>query len=366
VCVVAVGACLGSERATAQPAADGPSQTPSTIASMRRRPQSSAPATGSGKVHRWLDWQAGTLDARYRWIENSTGATTTNHLQDRQSARLGFKFDRQGKYSVQTFVGTGSSFTGSWDPLGPGTGTRTFDLNVRHLYLAAAPLKGLDGQVGGLGILRGEQTEITSFDNDGFMIGERVTIKRPARIYLDELSVTAGFIGDLTTPNVFRRLDRLDDHNYTQVLAAKRLGSIVSLSADWTSLSGISTLRQAVRVTTRPWAPVDAVRFEQYERVEGSKAYGFAVSAERALTKRLGISGGFCDIDPNYGALNGDRFGRGQRVFTESRLTLLPELTLTTYYGVAVHNDFPVSNRHRLDIVASWNVLKTVQKTGIW
>jgi hypothetical protein len=35
--------------------------------------------------------------------------------------------------------------------------------------------------------------------------GERATLRRPRELFLDEISVTAGFLGDLTTPNVFRR-----------------------------------------------------------------------------------------------------------------------------------------------------------------
>jgi hypothetical protein len=207
---------------------------------------------------------------------------------------------------------------------------------------------------------------MTSFDNDSFMTGQRLSLKRPKQLYLDEVSVTAGFVGDLTTPNVFRRLDRLDDHNYTQVLGAKKFGSRVSVSADWTSLNGVSTLRQAVRVVTKSWLPVDAVRFEQYQRVEGQRDAGVAISAERALTKRLGVSGGFAEIDANYGALNGDRFGRGSRVFSEARFTVLPELSVSAYYGFAVLNDFAVSNKHRLDVAASYNVLKALQKAGAW
>jgi len=329
---------------------------------------SNAPAqtTPVAKAHRWVDWQSASLDARYRFIENSEGRTTTDQVQDRQTMKVGVRLDEGGRYSVQTFIGTGSSFVGSWDPLGPGTGDATWDPNVRQLFFAARPVDGLEFQVGGLGIVRGESTEITSFDYDGYMTGERVTIGRPRQLYLDEITATAGFLGDLATPNVFHRLDRLDDHNYTQVLAGKRFGSRVRASADWTSLDGISTIREAVRVDTKGWAPVDAVRLEQYQRVEGVTAAGFAVSAERALTRRVAIDGGFTSIDRGIGALNGDRYSPGRRVFGEARVAILSALTVTTYYGVAIENDFPVPNKRRLDVIASWNVLRSLQGAGLW
>jgi hypothetical protein len=325
-----------------------------------------AQTTAVAKTHRWVDWQSASFDARYRFIENSEGHPTTDQVQDRQTLKAGLRLDEAGRYSVQTFVGTGNSFVGSWDPLGPGTGDTTWDPNVRQLFLAARPIDGLEIEVGGFGIVRGESTEITSFDYDGYMTGERVTIGRPRQLYLDEIAVTAGFLGDLATPNVFHRMDRLDDHNYTQVLAAKRFGSRVRASADWTSLDGISTIREAVRVETKTWAPVDAVRLEQYQRVEGVKAAGFAVSAERALTRRVAVDGGFANIDRGIGALNGDRFSPGRRVFGEARVAVLPALSVTMYYGVAIDNALPVPNKHRVDVIASWNVLRSLQGAGLW
>ena len=37
-------------------------------------------------------------------------------------------------------------------------------------------------------------------------------------VYFDEVSLTTGFLGD-PEPDVFRRFDNFDDHNYTQVHA---------------------------------------------------------------------------------------------------------------------------------------------------
>jgi hypothetical protein len=64
---------------------------------------------------------------------------------------------------------------------------------------------------------------------------------------------------------------------------------------------------------------VDAVRLELYQRVKGTQDNGFAVSAERAVTRTVGITAGYADIDEHYGTLNADRFGTGRRVFTEVR-----------------------------------------------
>ena len=320
----------------------------------------------AAKVKRWIDWQTGSIDSRYRWIEDSAGVTTSDQLQHKQVFKAGFKFDQSGHYSVQTLAGSGNSFVGSWDNLGPGMGTKAWDFNVRQLYLQAQPVKGIEGQWGGMSIVRGEHTEITSFDNDSFIVAGRVSVKRPKSLYVDELSVTAGYLGDLSTPNVFKRFDRWDEHNYTQVLAARKFGKAVSVSADWTDLNEISTLRQAVRVATKQWLPVDAVRFENYQRVEGKKGYGFSLSAEKAVHPRVVLAGGYADIDENNGTLNGDRYVHGKRVFVEPKFTILPELIASVFYGEAVGNDFPVVNKHRFDAVISYNVLKALQRVGAW
>jgi len=318
------------------------------------------------RAHRWLDWQAGTIDARYRVIENSRNVTTANQMQWRETARLGFLFDRQHRYSIQVLAGTGRTFNGSWDPLGPGTGEGSWDPNVRQLYLSATPVHGATFEVGGVGLLRGEATEMTTWDNDGFVTGERATLRRPRELFVDEISVTAGFLGDLTTPNVFRRFDRLDDHNYTQVLAAKRIAPRLDASADWTSFDGVSTIREAVRITTKSRAPIDAVRVELYQRLQGTRGNGFALSAERALTGAVALAGGYADIDEYYGPLNADRVGIGRHLFTEVRYAVLPTLTVSAFYGVAVETPFTIPNRQRFDLVASWNLLKAAQRARRW
>ena len=320
----------------------------------------------AASVKRWVDWQTGSLDARYRFVDTSAGKITSDSIQHKQAFKAGFKFDKAGRYSVQTLTGTGSSFTGSWDNLGPRMGDKTWTISLRQLYLQAQPVKGIEGTWGGMAIARGEHTEISSFDNDNFIMAGRVSVKRPKNVYFDEVSVTAGYLGDLPTPNVIKRFDRWDEHNYTQVLAAKKLGKNVSISADWTDLNQVATWRQAVRVATKEWMPIDAIRFENYQRTEGTTGYGFSVSAERAVHKRVLLAGGFANIDENNGTLSGDRYFRGKRFFVEPKITILPELNLSVFYTQAFDNDFAVVNQHRFDLVLSYNVLKALQKAGAW
>src|SRR5688500_1458854 len=232
-------------------------------------------------AHRWYEAQTIQLDARYRLIDTSGGVRSSNSLQHRDTFRGAFRFDPRGRYTLQAGAGTGSAFTGTWDNAGPGIGDADINFGVRYLYASAAPMKGLELQVGGLGLVRGESTEITSYDNDGYIVGERVSVKQPARFYFDEISVSAGYLGDTSTPSVFERFDRFDEHSYTQALVGKKLGTRASVSVDWTGAGGVDTWRQAIRLSTKETGVIDAVRLELYERTTGTRDEGFAVTAER-------------------------------------------------------------------------------------
>jgi hypothetical protein len=233
--------------------AEPPAARPATAVEDNRdkdqpRPQADAPKKQppAPALKRWIDWQAGSVESRYRWIKNSAGEETSNSLQHKQAFKAGLKLDPEGKYSIQAMAGTGSSFVGSWDNLGPGIGEPAWTFNLRQLYVQAQPVKWLEASWGGQALNRGEHTEITSFDNDNYVLAGRVSVKRPDDLYFDEVSVSAGYLGDLNDPNVIKRFDRWDEHNYTQVLVGKKFGRIVALSADWTDINDVSTLRQAV------------------------------------------------------------------------------------------------------------------------
>jgi hypothetical protein len=317
--------------------------------------------------HRWLDLQAALFETRYRFVQDSQNTTTQNQWQHKQTVKAAFKFDPRGRYTVQTLIGTGNSFTGSWDATGAGTGDPTWDINVRRLYGQAVPVTGLELSAGSFDVLRGETTEIVSYDNDAFMQGYRASIKRPTQAFFDEISFTTGYLGDVNTPNVFKRFKWMDDHNYTQGLLTKRITQELSASFDWTTLSDVSTLREGIRIgTKRLGGAIDNVRLELYQRVDAPKASGWAFTADRALSHRVTVNGGFADIDKDMPTLNGDRYTIGKRVFTGGTVTILPELVASVFYTHGLDNEFFVANNERLDVVLSYNLLKTLQQHHAW
>jgi len=323
-----------------------------------------APPPAAAGFTRWVDLQTVNALARFRYVANSDHLVTTRQVQDSLALRGRLKFDRQARVSLTGVAATGTGFTSSWNNTGLGTGDAVHALALKQLYLAVAPATGVEVSYGGLAPVRGESTEITSYDNDAYLVGQRVTVRRPKEAFFDEISGTAAFLGDLETPNVFRRLDRLDHANYGHVLVSKKAARWLTVSADLTRLSRVSTFRSAIAVALHGQL-VDAIRYEHYARAGGDAAFGFAVSVEKAVLPRLTMGLGYADIDRGYGGLNGDRYNRGRRLFETGTLRLSPELSLAVFATQAFRNDVPIANHRRFDLVLTYNALASLKRAGL-
>jgi len=297
-------------------------------------------------LHRWVDINEMDFSTRYRTVADSNGAHEFNQGQQRAILDGRVKFDEEGKYSLVFHASTGKYFNWAYaDFIGGGNKeayaqevakmdpTQLFvfgevqsgsaasvaasgnsggwSFYVRRLYLDASPVSWLNVQYGSLDIDRGAGSEITTYDNDGYIAGERITIKKPSLLFVDELSATWAYIGDLYTPNFFARGDRLSQSNYHQFLMRKALlKKRVDASADYTWQYGTQTLREAIAVRTPEAKFTDSVRFESYQRINfnyfpGStvgidRANGWAVSLDKHFAKRGRMEYGYADIDPGY------------------------------------------------------------------
>ena len=311
-------------------------------------------------LRRWLEIDLFRLGARYRVIENSDDEVTSNHLQHREQFRARFKFDRRGRYAIHAGLFTGSAFTGSWNATGIGTGDGSAALRLKQLFAAATPVDGLQVQVGGLYVIRGEQSEITSYDLDAFIMGERLLLQRPDDLWFDEIGFTVARLDDLTRPNVTDRWDGMGDPNYGQFLVRKAFGE-VGASTDLTVVEGARILRAAVSLEAGPFT----AQLEGYRRFRVDPDGGFAATLERPVGPAT-LSGGYATIDPAYGPLNGDRFDIGRRVFASADVDFTPWLNLNVFVTRAIANDFPVSIGTRFDVVLTYDLLHALRRTGVF
>ena len=247
--------------------------------------------------------------------------------------------DRAKRYTVNAGVFSGNNFIGSWDNSGLGINDGDYHSHyVKQFFFSATPVIGLEAQVGGIYPLRGEATEFTTFDDDGYLMGERLSVRRPKALYVDELSVTRALLGPSNEPNLFDRFERWSDPNYMQVLATKRFSSVVAGSADYTRLAGADTLYFGISLRFQPTAVVTGLRYEQYYRFNATEASGFAVTVERPIARGARVQGGYATVDERYGNLNADRIQRGRRFFAIGTLPLRGPLSAGFYVTQALHS----------------------------
>ena len=316
------------------------------------------------KIKRWIDLEALAVATRYRYVRSSGGQTTP--VQQYQAlARGRFKFDPKGKYSVVGVITTGNTISSGWNLTGLGAGDPQADFYAKQLYFEAKPIKPLAIQFGGISPNNGENTEITGYDNDAYLMGERVRVLDPKRFYFDEISATNGFIGDPTRPNVFRRFKRLGKSNYHQILIRKTISKRASFSADYTFDSGTDMLRQAVKVNVPELKVVDSVRFENYERLDPRPGYGFGLTGEKKVTPKLNFIGGITKISHVF--LNGDRYARGTRIYLGATYKITREFSINPIIIQAVGPlTTPSIPRTRFEIIAAYNFLEALHHYHIF
>jgi len=338
---------------------------------------------------RWVDLREMNFSERYRSVFDSNNAHEYNQGQQRSIVDGKFKFDRQGRYGIVFHASTGKYFNWAYADFMGGGNAKAFQLSyakadaiqkvamnayltptriaqqgasggwafyVRRLYLDIEPIHGVEMQYGSLDIDRGAASEITTYDYDGYIAGERLLIKRPDKFFFDEAAVTYAYLGDLYVPNFFARGERLAHSDYHQFLLRKEIKTRINASVDYTWQNASNTLREAVEARIPEVRVVDSVRFEAYERlnkisfsevtdfVEGAK--GYAISAtKKNIRKRFSVEGGYAHIDPHQAVLtqsessatlcmgvNGDSYGLGNRYFVRPSIKLKPYLDLTGYY----------------------------------
>lgn len=336
--------------------------------------QNSAPAAAQDApaIRRWLDVQSVHVGSRFRWFENSQERLLSSNLQWQTQLRGRFLFDRAGRYAVGAFASTGATFPSSWNNTGGGLGTYQGFLNVKQLFLAAEPVRGWQFEVGGLHFNRGEMAEHVTYDNDGFLVGERVTY-RPTKRRITQVSVTAGFFGgnDFNEVNVFKRFDRMDEYNYGQGLVAFSLHPRVSASVDYTYEDGRDIFREGLNVRMPSSVKLlTALKFEAYQRQSRNDGNGFNLSAD-ARYKRYSLTAGVMSVDEFYGtplrlAFNGDRYETGTRQYTIHTFQLTPELQFVMYQSEAFATDFPINIQHRFDALVTFNPTAWLKRRGVF
>jgi hypothetical protein len=320
--------------------------------------------TTKEKIERWFEIEQLSVGTRYHFIENANRTKAANNDQYQFIGKFRFKFDKKGNYSIAANLATGPSFTTFWNATGWGTGTYQKDLNLRQLYFDAKPNEAVEVQFGGTYVNYGDLTEAITYDNDSYITGARIQLRAPKKLYFDEISATTANIGDINRPDIFHRLRHLDIQNYHQFLVRKQFSKDIGVTADYTFQSGIDTLHQAIKIKIPPKHFIDTFLFENYERLDPGRSYGFNIFGEKKLNKMFTASGGFADI--HIASINNDRFPPGKRIYLTGIAKLSPEFSLTMQFTQGVGPILPTLPRTRVDIILNYNILETLKRTKLF
>lgn len=330
---------------------------------------SDAPASPAKvQLARWFDLQNATLNLRYRYIDTTAGTVTTNQLQHRESVRGRVKFDTSARYTWNFGAFTGTRFTSGWDNTRWGIADAQKNFAFKTSYFSAIPISGVEAQYGGFYVLRGESTEVTTYDEDGYLIGQRVSVKRPKQFYFDEISATVGYLSaDPREIPISKRTKYLNDTpNYRHFLVDKKIHQRAGVSTDFTYFQGARTWRQGFNLRTPELRAVDTVILELYQRVNLTPEQGFALTFDKAVHRRVSVNWGYASIDPAYGVLNSDRFQIGDRAFAMIVYNITPEFLASAFITRAIGNDIPLPQRTLSNIVFTYNAIPALKRTGLF
>jgi hypothetical protein len=321
-------------------------------------------ASTPGKLHRWAELQGASVAIQYLFATSGSGVTTANQPQYQIAARGRFKFDAAGRFSLNAGLSTGASFIAGFNNSGIGLGAAQGNVYLKHLYLSAQPLDGIEVQYGGLDIWHDESTDITGYGYSGYVVGERVSVKRPRELFFDDISIGYGYIDDLDAPDVFGRVHRLAQSNFHRFILRKDLGDRAWMSADYAYQSGVPTWREAARIRASELRVVDTIHVEVYEISRLNSGHGLAAYVEKMIHPQLFVGGGYADIDRPM--LNSDRYGRGRRLFLTTRIPLTPAFSVLVFATQATNRAATNAPQHRLDIGLYYNVLDLLRKSRLF
>ena len=326
-------------------------------------------------------------------VKGSTKDRIELEMQHKEKFEGWVNLDPAGIFSLHTSISSGYYFTRSYAETGWGSPwyqERGANLFMRQLYMQVEAVKGLQVQYGSLGIEHGTISENISYDEDGYIAGERIMLKRPKDFYFDEVAITYAYIGDYTKPNMFSRLDRFAQSNYHQFLVAKTVAHRVKTSLDLTHHGWSETVRLGAIADIHEIKALDSIRFGYYDRYHSNHGTGFEISAERHILKNLKVSGGYVDIDLNYKALEtpydklvfrtasatlgpapggpvmADRFGLGHQPWGMVAYKINPVMSVSFFARGLIFNDSKLVNTYRSDILAlDFNLLPLTHRMGI-
>ncbi len=170
-------------------------------------------------------------------------------------------------------------------------------------------------------------------------------------------------MGYFDRPFVFDRGGAFSRLNYWQALVSKEIREGFTVSTDYSEIDDDGVLRQgATWRVDQPW--IDTLSGEYGVRLRGgSHDTAFAVSGEKRVAA-VRILVGYANVNPVFGLLNGDPYGRGKRVYTMGSFPLPLDLSASWFAQKEISPPIDSNNDIRVDLAVTWNVLTTLRRAA--
>ncbi|HTR67059.1 MAG TPA: hypothetical protein VMH85_14870 [Terriglobales bacterium] len=305
----------------------------------------------------------------FRYADSGPGKVTARDEYYKISTRMQINLVGDGTTYLQLRGESGRGFNSSTDYTGLGLHNAQWSFNLKSLYLGQKIGNHMEAQAGGIEFDRGAGSEATSADNDGYLEGYRLTYAGLGHNLPDRVSVTIGYVGDFTQPNVFARLPHMGDENYVQVMAAKRLGKNRDLSAEYNSLQGIRYTREAFRWQKIQTPIVNDFSLEALTRASDNPTFGWFSTLGRNLPTKMPVRAGvfYSDMPKGmfqYGSVqvlqNGDFYALGKRIGPSLTITPFKNFDLSLMGGERLDNT--PGTRYRGQIQAHYQLASLLNR----
>ncbi len=299
---------------------------------------------------------------RVRYLDEGPHRVTQRDLHYKYTGRLTARLT--GQLYLRLRAETGNAFNSDHDYTSLGLGKESHAFNLKNAFLFWRPTDRVELQAGGIDYEPGAGTQATYADNDGWLEGYRVILKRPGvPASPDKVSLTAGYIGDFSQPNFWSRTDRLRQFNYFQILAQKALGEATSASVETSGLSGVPYFRCGLKHGFSAQGLIDQVTIESIIRTAHDPTFGWSSTASRRIDvhgkRRLSVT--YSDIPSSMFARrgiqllqNGDAMGLGKRLGATLSVLLTSNWDLAVFASRRL--DATPSVRNRLQIAVRYQL----------
>ena len=93
----------------------------------------------------------------------------------------------------------------------------------------------------------------------------------------------------------------------------------------------------------------------------GQRGAGGAITAEKPFG-RTRLAASFASVDDHYRPVNGDRYGRGQRLSLTSTTALTRDVSLQVFVTRALDDDTVMANQTRVDVHVRYDLAAALRQ----